>query len=78
MNLLNDDNYAPIQGFAPKKGTTLSGVYIPTKTVAVMLGGDVNISIDGISLAYSEGAGIILAEGIEYTFDTSVNVHMMD
>lgn len=77
MVLETDNKYTPIQGFAPTKGGELSGVYTPDNTVAVKLGGDVTVTIDGSAVDYSAGEGMILVGGVEYTFSDTVAVHVM-
>ena len=62
--------------FAPIKGDTLSGTYTPNNSIAVRLGADVSITIDGITLDYVVGEGLVLVMGKEYTFSNSVDVHI--
>ncbi len=77
MQLEIDGNRQAIQGFAPTKGTTLSGAYTPTKTECIKFGSDVDVSINGVSISYTSGDGLVLVDGVTYTFSASVNVHMM-
>ena len=63
--------------FAPISGDTLSGVHIPENSIAVRLGTDVSITIDGVTLDYVAGEGLVLVSGKEYTFSDSVDVHIM-
>ena len=62
--------------FANLKEKVFPG-YTPTKTECVKFGSDVNVSINGVSISYTSGDGLVLVDGVTYTFSTAVNVHMM-
>lgn len=77
MKLEKDISDFRIQGFAPNAGVVLSGTVSVNSTTAVKLGNDVNISINGVSVQYLAGEGLILVPSVSYIFDTSVNCHIM-
>jgi hypothetical protein len=77
MKLVKDNDYIPVQGFAPINGTQLSGVYVPTTTIAIKVANNIGISIDGVEVIYSAGDGLILVKGVEYTFSDIIDVHVM-
>lgn len=77
MKLEKDISDFRIQGFAPNVGVVLSGTVVVKSTTVVKLGKDVNISINGVSVQYLAGEGLILVPSVSYIFDTSVNCHIM-
>lgn len=77
MRLESDDNYVKIQCFAPKSAMNIPTSFKPYDDLLVKLGEKVDITIDGIVVTYSKGEQIILSEGIEYTFSSAVDVHIM-
>ena len=77
MDLISDKDGYKIQGFAPSKGITYSGSVTVTQATGAKLGADVNISIDGKTVTYSSGDGLILVPGVTYIFGSSVDCHIM-
>ena len=78
MFLVNDNYGHIIQGFAPNKGVTYSGTVTVQKVTGAKLGSDVNISINGKTITYSSGDGLVLIPGVTYTFGSSVDCHVME
>lgn len=77
MLLVDDKNGHTIQGFAPSKGVTYSGSVTVTQATGAKLSSDVSISIDGKTITYTSGDGLILVPGVTYTFGSSVDCHIM-
>lgn len=77
MYLMLDPNGNPIQGFAPREGSSLSGSITPTKNRLVKLASEVAISIDGKTVTYEEGYELPLSKGRTYSFGSAVDIHEM-
>ena len=77
MNLVHDESGFRIQGFAHSKGVTYSGSVTVTQATGAKLSSDVSISIDGKTITYTSGDGLILVPGVTYTFGSSVDCHIM-
>lgn len=77
MDLISDKDGYKIQGFAPNKGITYSGSVTVTQATGAKLSSDVSISIDGKTVTYSSGDGLILVPGVAYIFGSSVDCHIM-
>lgn len=77
MKLQEDLNYTPIQAFAPNNSGVLQNTVTPLNNVAVKLGADVKITINGVTLSYNSGEGLVLVGGVSYTFSVSTPVHIM-
>ena len=78
MLLVDDKNGHTIQGFAPNKGVTYSGAVTVQKVTGAKLSSDVSISINGKTITYTSGDGLILVPGVTYTFGSSVDCHVME
>lgn len=78
MNLTYDDLGYRVQGFAPNRGATYTGVVIVQEITAIKFSADVVISISEKSVTYLAGDGIILVPNVTYTFGSSVDCHVMD
>lgn len=77
MNLVHDESGFRIQGFAPSKGVTYNGAVTVTQATGAKLSSDVSISIDGKTITYTSGDGLILVPGVTYIFGSSVDCHIM-
>jgi len=75
MQLNEDINGYKVQVFTPSKGATLPTTYTPTQNEVVMLGDDVTITLDGVSVDYISGSVIGLKKGITYTLSAETTVH---
>lgn len=77
MKLSTDDNGFQIQIFTPNDSVTYNGVVNTDRLIVIKLGADANISINGKSAKYNEGELIALSKEVTYTFNNSVDCHIM-
>ena len=77
MELNEDINGYKVQVFTPSKGVTLPTTYTPMRNEIVILGDDVTITLDGISVDYNASSVIGLKQNVTYTLSVAVNVHKM-
>jgi len=78
MDLGRDTKHVTIQGFIPRKGTTLvAGDRTPTQVESYKLGNTVDITIDEVIVSYEKGEKLILEPGVTYTFGSDTPVHKM-
>ena len=77
MKLIYDEAGYRVQGFAPSKGVTYNGSVTVTQATGAKLSSDVSISIDGKTITYNSGDGLILVPGVTYIFGSSVDCHVM-
>jgi len=77
--MLDNDkiNNQALMGFSPVFGKVYSGEVVVKLTTILKLGGDVSITINGVSCGYLDGEIVVLRAGIKYTFDSAVNCHVM-
>ena len=78
MLLVDDKNGNVVQGFAPTSGKTYQGEVTVNTPTAIKLGADVTITIDGKSVDYDEGFGLILIPNTTYIFSNNVDCHVME
>lgn len=78
MPMIRDNkNNVVIDAFSPSTASTYTGVITPLEPVAIRLGSDVTITINSLSLTYTEGEVLVLQPNVSYTFGTSTVVHIM-
>ena len=76
MVLKNDRGQLAVESFVPNRGATYNGEVTVEKPTAAKLGSDVDITIDGKTVTYSDG--IVMIPNVTYTFGSSVDCHVMD
>lgn len=79
MELLRSESGIIINSFIAIKGLVIpQGIYTVDKLQAVILGLDVDITIDNVTLSYPSGTGFIFSPNVEYTLSVDVPCHVMD
>lgn len=79
MELLRSESGILINSFIATKGLVIpQGIYTVDKLQAVILGVDVNITINNVTIFYISGTGFIFSPNVEYTLSVDVPCHVMD
>ena len=79
MEFLRSESGILINSFIATKGQVISsGLYTVDKLQAVILGVDVDITIDNVTLSYTSGSGFIFSPNVEYTLSVEVPCHIMN